>query len=538
MAWNSAKLILLFVIGSHGLFAQVNRYMVFFKDKAGTIYNTSDPTAFLSPKAIARREKQGIPVFESDIPVNEHYVQGVQSAGADAFFRTRWMNGVLVQCAPDVIPALEALPYVSAVEFVAPHEKLLASGRAGSPLKLKSTKAGAATEAQLGMIGLDDMHREGYKGENMTIAIFDGGFEGVNLVPPFQHIFTEGRLDLDLSHDYVFNSDDVFQYDDHGTFVFSVIAAYQEGTFTGGAYEANYQLYVTEDAGTEYRIEEYNWLFAAERADSAGVDIVSSSLGYYDFDDNSMNYSKSAMDGKTTVVTRAAQALADRGVVVVCSAGNEGNIDWQIITAPADAFDVLAVASVNAEGVRANSSSRGPSADGRIKPDVAAMGQSTSVIRPNGSLGNVSGTSLAAPLITSLVAGVWQKYPNLTNKEVIALIKNSASRAKSPDNLTGYGIPDFESVTAYLTYLEQNPFEVFPNAVVDTILIRPFSPGFVSSCQVELVSAQGQRLMSSSINFSREHPDFTADLSAYAAGIYFLRVQWNGNVTTHRLVKQ
>src|SRR5690606_22602049 len=151
---------------------------------------------------------------------------------------------------------------------------------------------------------------------------------------PFQHIFDDARMNLTVSTDFVRNTNDVFQYDDHGTQVFSVIAAFQEGLFTGGSYEAEYQLYVTEDVSSEYRIEEYNWLFAAERADSAGVDVVNSSLGYYDFNDSNMNYTQSAMDGKTTVASKAAQMLADRGVIVVCSAGNEGNIAWKLITAP------------------------------------------------------------------------------------------------------------------------------------------------------------------------------------------------------------
>ena len=190
----------------------------------------------------------------------------------------------------------------------------------------------------------------GTRGEDIVIGIFDGGFQGVNTGAPFQHIFNENRINLAVSKDFVTNSDDVFQFDEHGTEVFSVIAAYQDGFFTGGSYEANYQLYVTEDVVGEYRIEEYNWLFAAERADSAGVDVVNSSLGYYDFDQLAMDYPKSAMDGKTTVVSKAAQMLADRGVIVVCSAGNEGGIAWQIITAPADAKDVLAVGNVNSSG--------------------------------------------------------------------------------------------------------------------------------------------------------------------------------------------
>jgi serine protease AprX len=537
MVLSKVKWAFVFLFFSHAAAAQVNRYMVFFKDKTGTSHTISNPLEFLSQKAVDRRTKQHIAVTASDLPVNENYVLGVKDAGANVYFRTRWMNGVLVQCNASVVPAIQSLPYVVRVELVAPDARL-STARKKNSLKTRTTLASAATQVQLHMIGLDDMQTSGYKGENMTIAIFDSGFEGVDAAVPFQHNFNEGRINLTASHDFVTNSDDVFQYDDHGTEVFSVIAAYQEGTFTGGAYEANYQLYVTEDASTEYRIEEYNWLFAAERADSAGVDIVNSSLGYYDFDDTNMNYPQSAMDGKTTVVTRAAQALADRGVVVVCSAGNEGGISWQIVTAPADARDVLAVGSVNGSGQRINSSSKGPTADGRIKPDVAALGASTAVIKPNGSLGTSTGTSLSAPLITSLVAGVWQKYPELSNKDVMAIIRRSASLAKAPNNLLGYGIPNFTSVGSYLQHLEENPFEVFPNPIVDTITIKPFSAAYVSTCQVELISSQGQLMLNNAITFSPATPDFSANLSGFSAGVYILRLLWNGKIITHKLVKQ
>lgn len=537
MARSKVKWTLALVLLSLTASAQVNRYMVFFKDKVGTPYTVSDPLQFLSQKSIDRREKQHLTVTDLDLPVNESYVQGVKGVGAAVYFRTRWMNGVLVQCDASIVPAIQGLSYIDRVELVAPDE-LLTSGRKKNTLKTKNSKAAEATQVQLNMIGLDDMHTEGFKGEDMTIAVFDSGFEGVDTAVPFQHIFTEGRINLALSHDFVTNAADVFQYDEHGTEVFSIIAAYQEGVFTGGAYEATYQLYVTEDVNTEYRIEEYNWLFAAERADSAGVDIVNSSLGYYDFDDNSMTYPKSAMDGKTTVVTRAAQWLADRGVVVVCSAGNEGNISWEIITAPADARDVLAVGGVNESLQRVNSSSKGPSADGRIKPDVAALGASDAVIKPNGTIGYVTGTSLSAPLITSLVAGVWQKYPSLTNRDVMTIIRQSSSLAKNPNNLLGYGIPNFAAVGEYLQYLEDNPFEVYPNPLEDTITIRSFSTAYASTCRVELVSSQGQLLLNNEITFSVETPDYAANLSAFSPGIYILRLLWNGKVFTHKLVKK
>lgn len=517
------------ILSSTGL-AQINRYMVFFKDKSGSPYSVSQPVQFLSQKAIDRRIGQGIGIMPEDIPVNTRYVQEVKNTGAEVFFTTRWLNGLLIQCQSSLLPTLRALPDVDRIEFVAPQARLMNAGRRHTYLKKKNTHTAVKTQTQLQMLGIPTMHQEGYKGEGMTIAVFDGGFKGVNTAPAFQHIFDEGRLNEAVSHDFVQNTPDVFQYDDHGTNVLSIIAADIPDDFTGGAYEADFQLYVTEDVSSEYRVEEYNWLFAAERADSAGVDIVNTSLGYYDFDNNAMNYTTAQMDGVTAVVTRAAQMLANRGVVVVSSAGNEGNIpSWRIITAPADAVDVIAVANVNAQGIVSSSSSIGPSSDGRIKPDLAALGSGVTVVRDDGSTSTASGTSLAAPLITSLVAGVWQRYPELTNKELINVLKRTASRAANPDVYMGYGIPNFMAVVNYFERVRQTEiFEVYPNPVRDTLIVSPFDPDSVPSCRVELISAQGQIIANANVNFSWLNNTYKADLSNVSPGFYYVRI-WMGH---------
>lgn len=522
------------IVGS----AQVNRYMVFFKDKNGTPYTTSEPGQFLSEKAIERRVRQAIAVTDQDLPINPGYAQGVSLTGAKVFFASRWMNGVLIQCDVSVIPSVQALPFVNSVVFVAPQQRLIDNGRRKGLFRKKNNHTGVRTQTQLQMLGIPDMHADGFKGEGMTIALFDGGFLGVNTTAPFQEVFNEGRYDDIASHDFVRNTDNVFQYDDHGTQVFSVMAANVADEFTGGAPEANYQLYVTEDASSEYRIEEYNWLFAAERADSAGVDIISSSLGYYDFDLNTMNYSTDQMDGKTAISTQAAQLAADRGIIVVASAGNEGNISsWRIITAPADAVDVVAVANVTAQGGVSSSSSRGPSADGRIKPDLAALGSSVTAVQENGSIGTASGTSLAAPLITSLIAGVWQKFPNFSAKEIIAALKKTASRSGSPDNNIGYGIPSYVSVSNYLDREGDEIFEVYPNPAFDSLTISPGNPDEVATARIELVSRLGQVLAADDVNFSWINNVHRADISNLSSGIYFVRVTTPDKKYVYRFVK-
>jgi serine protease AprX len=522
--------------------AQENCYMVFFTDKAGITETLSKPIEFLSERAIARRLEQGIEITDRDLPVQSDYVDGIHSAGGEVLYKTRWMNGVLIHCTPSELSAVQGLPYVEHVEFVAPPGKDVSGGRRSFNLRRNSSHIGIETENQLQMLGIDRMHEANFKGEGVTIAVLDSGFPGVDGIPAFQHVVSEGRIMTDVSYDFVHDSPEIFQYDSHGTEVLSVIAGNIPDAFTGGAYEATFQLFVTEDVPTEYRVEEYNWLFAAEKADSAGADIIHSSLGYYDFDDPAMNYNLSQMDGKSTVISKAAQWAADRGIVVVASAGNEGSIpSWRIITAPADAVDVLAVGAVNSTGQKTGSSSIGPSSDNRIKPDLVALGQSVKVVKPTGQVSTASGTSLSAPLVTSLVAGVMQAYPELTSKEVVALLKQTASQGNRPDNLLGYGIPNFQAIVNFMEQdgTQSRPFEIYPNPMKadDTLTISPLDPEIFDSCEIEVVSSQGQVLVHQAVQFNWLNRTYKASLAGLAPGVYYIRVFSEKRKETFKLVK-
>ncbi len=539
-----------FLISTLSATGQVNRYMVFFKDKNGTPYTISQPDQFLSEKAIARRLVQNISVTELDLPVNPAYIAQVGGTGAEVYYRSRWFNAVLVQCDQSLITNITALSSVDHVEYVAPGSKLVPSGRKHFNLRKKGTQADV-TELQLTMLGINYAHQLDRRGEDMTIALLDAGFQGVNTVDPFKHLFDEGRVDQNVSYDFVYNTTNVFQYDDHGTEVLSVIAAEVPDAFTGGAPNAKFQLYVTEDVSSEYRIEEYNWAFAAERADSAGADIINSSLGYYDFDSESMNYTKEQMDGKTAVSTRAAQWASERGIVVVVSAGNEGNISsWRIIAAPADAEGVLSVGNVDAQGNKSSSSSIGPSADGRIKPDVCALGAGVKTIKPTGSIGSASGTSLSAPLVTSLVAVVWQHYRDeeLTSVEIIDLLKKSASNAATPNNNIGYGIPHFQAAVNYWEREkndQQEMFLVLPTrvAVYDTninaalVKLRPKDPDLITSCYVELISSIGQTIAAQDVTFNWLNREYVTDFTTLSPGVYFMRVTFENKKYVFRIVR-
>ncbi len=520
---------------------QENRYMVFFKDKVGTPYSISNPSAFLTAKSIQRRTKQGITISNSDLPITPAYIDGVKTTGVDVFYQTRWMNGVLIQGDESLIATIEALSYVDHVELVAPGVKLIPNGRYASKMDLADENFGSATTAQLSLIGLDEMHRADKRGEGMVIAVLDAGFLGVNTASAFENVMLNNQVDLSASFDFVSNQSNVFQYHDHGTRVFSTMAAFQEEVFVGGTIHANYQLYITEDIASEHRIEEYNWLFAAEKADSLGVDIITSSLGYNTFDSPSTNYTIEDMDGETTVISRAAQLAFGTGIIIVNSAGNDGSSPWGIITAPADAENVLAIGNVNYVGTRSNGSSKGPTADGRIKPDVMAMGTSTSVINSSGSLTTSSGTSLAAPLVASLVAGVRQKYPDLTNKEIIDAIRFSASQSASPDNLMGYGIPNFVAVVNYIEknkLKQEESFIAFPNPFLETVTIRPIDPELFPSVQLRLLTSTGQQIDTRIIRFDWLNRIYQSDYSQLAAGLYLLQLSVDNRIFNFKLVKQ
>lgn len=528
--------LLLVIIISSAASAQVSQYFVFFKDKTGTPFSLTSPSQFLSERSIARRQKQGITITEEDLPVNPSYATQVSAAGATVFYASRWWNGVLIEANASALTTINALPFVSHYTLVAPGKKMT-GGRIRNNKHKKSTSADEpVNQTQLDQIGLDDMHAMGYTGEGIRIAIFDSGFTGVNLTEPFSLLFTEGRVKQ--TYNFVNNNTEVYQNHSHGTEVLSVMAANTIGVYTGGVHKAEYLLYITEDVTSEYRVEEFNWIIAAERSDSAGADVINSSLGYYDFDDPTMNYTKADLDGKTAVITQAARKAIEKGIVVVTSAGNEGGNSWKLVTPPADADGILAAGSVNSQGEISGFSSVGPTADSRIKPDVVAMGAGTSVIRANGSLGNASGTSLASPLIASLAAGILQAFPILTAEEVYEAIVYSASQASKPDNQMGYGLPHFMAVNNYIEGKQSEEIvSVYPNPVTGNSFRIKLKTLTESPLQIVIFDSQGKRAEEYSHSITWLNNPLEYDLSKLQAGLYLIRITAGSQITTLKFVK-
>lgn len=536
MARSSSILVVLILL-SLQVYGQ-DRYFVFFKDRNNSPYSISTPAAFLSARSIERRQDQNIAIVEEDLPVNPDYVAQVKTAGANTFFSSRWWNGVLVEADHAAITAVNALSFVRESVLVAPGEGSSSGRKPSIREKKNQTSDQPVNQFQLQQIGLDEMHAAGYRGEGVLIAVLDSGFPGVNASAPFASMRNEGRIKQTFN--FVTRSADVYSTsDDHGTEVLSVIGAYSEGSYTGGAHKADFLLYVTEFVPTEFRVEEYNWTVAAERADSAGVDVINSSLGYNTFDDGSMDYEKSELTGEVAVITRAARKAIEKGIIVVCSAGNEGANSWRLVTPPADAKGILSTGAINMAGTITVISSRGPTADNRIKPDVVALGSGTSVVRANGSLGAASGTSLASPLIASLAAGVRQAFPDLTAAEIYDVITKSADRALNPDNTYGYGLPHFRAIINYMeeTVPTATTISVFPNPITgDTMYIQMTEPT-TQPVLIDIYDSVGKRVAKSELFTTWLNAPLQFDISAFTSGLYFVRISSGSQTTALKFVR-
>jgi hypothetical protein len=467
-------LIVYFILGCiFDAFAQSKyKYLVLLKDKEGSPYLVNSPLVYLSQKAIDRRFKQGITIKTSDLPPNPTYISSIQQTGATVIYKSRWMNAVLVEATETQKNTILTLPSVKGIEFNRPLKQARQSSLKDkfAVENAESLNYGDAT-AQIQLLGADVMHNQGFHGEGMLVALLDDGFLNVNTSACLQHVVQQNKIVK--VYDFVDNDNTVYSQGGHGTAVLSTLAGYIDNQMISPAFGASVALFRTEDITSETPLEEANWLFAAEMADSLGADIISSSLGYSTFDNSADNYTPAMMNGKTALSTRAADFATERGIVVVISAGNSGNDpSWQIITAPADADSVLAIGSVTRTGNYASFSSRGNSADGRIKPDIVAVGSGTALCNTSGFASTSDGTSFSAPLVAGLVAGFWQANPHLTAQEVTRCIRKSGHQFSSPTIQLGYGFANFSRANI----VAQNEFSISaiePNADLVSIKIVP-----------------------------------------------------------------
>lgn len=421
-------------------------FRVTLADKHGTPFSLSRPSRFLSAKAIERRRRQHLELDSTDLPVNPDYLKAVSSTGVSVVGVSKWNNTAIVRTTDlslaDSVAALACVKDVRKV-WVSPDSITVSQPRARFHTEfnqwdsIRHTHYGVTYE-QVAMLGGPLLHRRGFTGRGKTIAVLDGGFMNADRIPCMKEIDVLGSRDF-----VVPPSTDVFKEMEHGTKVLSVIGVNQPDVFVGTAPGASFWLLRCEDSSSEYPVEEDYWAAAAEFADSVGVDIISSSLGFHAFDDPSANYKLSQLDGRTALISRTAAMLAGKGIVLVCSAGNDGMASWKKINVPADADEIITVGAVTPDLRNAAFSSIGPTADGRVKPDVMALGSPAAVITGRGTIIRDVGTSFSAPLVAGMVACLWQALPDATARDIIVLVRRCASNYATPDNIYGYGIPDF-----------------------------------------------------------------------------------------------
>ena len=420
-------------------------YRLYLADKQGTDYSLERPEEFLSPKAVERRRRQQLAVDSTDLPVSQAYVAAVEATGAEVVSRSKWNNTLLVRTHNQkVARSLSALPCVKrAMKVFTSPDSIEPPMRVNYRTEFNSWDTIArgnygATEEQVRLLGGTRLHRAGYRGRGMTIAVLDGGFMNVDVIPCMQSISIAGVRDF-----VVPQSKDVFKEMDHGTMVLSTMGVNVPGLYVGTAPEATYWLLRCEDVQTESPAEEDYWAAAAEFADSVGVDVINSSLGFHAFDDKTLNHTYAQLDGHQTLISHTASMIASKGMVLVNSAGNDGMGTWKKINFPADAHDIITVGAISPNRLNAAFSSIGPTADGRVKPDVMALGSPAAVITGRGTIRSDIGTSFSAPQVAGLVACLWQACPQKSAQEIILLVRRSADQYATPDDVLGYGVPDF-----------------------------------------------------------------------------------------------
>ncbi len=457
-------LIGIFVWQTLGQAQELPTFAVHFKYKGPTPYQLTAPNEWLGRRSIERRQRWHIPYDSTDLPVAPHLLDSIRKWGGHIIGVSRWLNAALIQIDSAKAAPLQYHPLVEKVVYVRPAIPRQQMRRT-SKLEIHTDIPPPVSTTYfhgwhtLNFHGGTSLHRLGYRGKRVRIAVLDAGFRGVDKMAIFT-LHSNGQI-ID-SFDFVNRTPHVFDHHNHGTLVLSVMAANAPGVMVGTAPDAEYLLYRTENGQEEYLIEEYFWAMGAERADSMGADIINSSLGYTTFDDSTMNHSYSELDGHTTPASQAASLAARKGIIVVVSAGNWGTSPWFYISVPSDAHHILAVGAVDSNGVPAAFSGRGPTPDGRTKPEIAAYGvRVPCFVYAANTPGNArfiraSGTSLSAPIVSGLCASLLSAFnasppsPNQFRKAIMA----SASLFPVMNDTIGYGIPRFGKAWGLL----QGPF--------------------------------------------------------------------------------
>ena len=546
-----AKLRCKFVIGllagvflgsSASINAQTNYYFyVQFSNKNNSPYSLSAPTAYLSPRAVTRRASFGLSCDSTDLPVNPAYLQQIENVGIHVHSRSKWMNGATVILTDSTkMSLIRALPFVRFVEYTG---KLV--GAALAPKQKVKTQTNldygiAAT--QINQLNGKSLHNEGFLGKGIQIGVIDAGFMNVNTNLCFDSLRLQYRL---LGTKDIINpTSDIYAEDAHGAMVLSTMTGNLPGIYLGTAPEASYWLIRTEYEPTEYKVETDFWCSGIEFADSVGVDVVNSSLGYYTFDDPTMGFTYADMNGKVSRASRAANLASKKGIIVVVSAGNEGNKPWHYIGSPADAEGIVTVGAVQADSTSSVFSSFGPSADNRVKPELCAMGTGSAIINTVGITSNKDGTSFASPIMAGMIACLLQRYKAYDPNPIVDVFLNSlfasANLRNNPTIQKGYGIPNFRIAEQNLPFYDslfitnKSIFTLGYNSLYKTLRIKFTDKINPERAFVRIYSTTGKLVLKQQIFDTTSY----LKLDKIIVGIYAVSVSLDGTIETKKIIIQ
>lgn len=532
-------LLLVFTITSFIGYSQTQDAWVYFNDKPNSAAFFANPLSELSQRALDRRTSQGIALNINDAPIEPTYISQITAAsGITVMAKSKWLNCLHVRGTQTAISALTALSCVNHVHFADNSLNLKNSNPrpivpVNKQLSVDVNYNYGTSANQVQMLNVNLLHQANYTGVGKQIAVLDAGFPGVNTSQPFQRLITNGSI---LGgYDYVNKSTNFYSGNSHGAMVLSTIGGYTDGQLVGTAPDAKFYLYITEDVNSENPVEESNWVEAAEQADRVGVDIITTSLGYFAFDNPAYGHDYSDMTGNSAFASQGANIAFTKGIVVVASAGNDGANSEPHIGVPAEANNVLAIGAVQADRTYAYFSSIGPSYDGRMKPDVMAQGQASVVSSPSGVIQTASGTSFSCPIMAGAIASFWSAMPNLTNQQVVNFIKQSADRYTNPDYFYGYGIPNFQLALSNALSIASNVnpdgFLVFPNPTQNSLTFK-FSNS--SNDKLFIYNDLGQLILEND-NLQNNQ---SVDVSQLQSGIYLYKITSENFNKTGKFIKQ
>lgn len=538
---------LLFFVNPAKLQAQV-KYWVKFKDKAGSPFTLDNPGAFLTQKSVQRRQRHNVPLHVSDLPVPPAYIRGIDTLqNVNVIYVSKWLNGAVVSItnasvAPAALARIKSFAFVSDTSRAKKYKLNIDPVEESFPPEFlgKAQQQSAVTKSypygraygQLVQLKADCLHEKGLRGQGMTIAVMDAGFTNVNSGPAFDSIRNNGGI---LGgYDFVDGTSNPYVGSNHGTMVFSCLAGNKPNVIMGSAPMAWYWLFRTEEGGSETLVEEYNWIRAAEFADSVGVDIITTSLGYTEFDISSQNHNYNTLNGRTAPMSIAATMAARKGIFVLNSAGNDGGAPWKYVGVPADADSICSVGAVDTAGVYAGFSSQGPTADGRIKPDLVATGAGAMVCdQSNVCFKGANGTSFSCPILAGAVACFWQGNPQLNNIALLNEMKSRASNAKKPNNLIGWGIPKL----CEFGYPRVNfPFSFTASYnTSQQLLTLKFTESVLDYATLEIFDLLGHKLFTTSLDVLSEK--LSINVAIAASGVYLARITTPNGEVTKKFIK-